>query len=76
MSIHYPLKFTLEDGIYVSVTKTGTDTYEFALTTKEGITRYFTFIDDERSKDEKIEALDFDQLNAVRAFWLKEHSVI
>lgn len=76
MSIHYPLKFTLEDGIHVEVNKTGEDTYDFTLKSKESKDRHFTFVDDDRSKDEKIEALNFDELNAVRAFWLKQHSVV
>ena len=76
MSTHFPLKYTLEDGVHVVVNQTGNDTYDFTLTSKEGTQRHFSFVDDERPKEEKIEALDFDQLNAVRAFWLKEHSVI
>ena len=76
MSIHYPLKFTLEDGIHVEVDTSGNDSYDFTLIRKEGTKTHFTFVDDDSSKDEKIETLDFDQLNAVRAFWLKQHSVI
>jgi transglutaminase/protease-like cytokinesis protein 3 len=76
MSAHYPIQFTLEDGIHVEVNKKSDATYDFRLTPKEGSARHFTFVDDARSKEEKTASLDFDQLNAVRAFWLKEHDVI
>ena len=76
MSVHYPLKFTLEDGIHVEVNKTGNDIYDFCLKSDEGRNRHFTYVDDDRTKDEKTEALDFDELNAVRAFWLKQHPVV
>lgn len=76
MSIHYPLKFALEDGIHVEVNSAGNNTYDFTLASKGSAERHFTFVDDDRSKDEKIASLDFDQLNAVRAFWLKVHSVV
>ena len=76
MSVHYPLKFTLEDGIHVQVNKTGNEIYDFTLSSNEGPDRHFTFVDDDRTKDEKTESLDFDQLNAVRAFWLKQHPVL
>ena len=69
MSVHYPIKFTLEDGVHVEVNNTGNNTYDFVLN-KDGNIRHFTFKDD-RPRDEVIESLDFDQLNAVRRFWLK-----
>lgn len=71
MAKHYPLKFTLEDGVGVEVDKSGNDNYNFLLTDTEGGQRHFTFTDDDRSRDQKVEALDFDQLNAVRRFWLE-----
>ena len=72
MSKRYPLKFTLEDGVHVEVNKTGDNTYDFTLRSKEWPDRHFTYVDDDRSKDEIIESLDFDQLNAVRRFWLEQ----
>ena len=75
MSAHYPLNFTLEDGAHVVVNKTGNETYHFTIT-KEGADRHFTYVDDNRSRDEKTESLDFDELNAVRLFWLKQHDVV
>ena len=74
MAKHYPLTFTLEDGIHVTVNKTGDNTYDFTLKPKEGPERYFSIIDDV-SKDNVTEPLDFDQLNAVRRFWLEQEDV-
>lgn len=71
MAKQYPLKFTLEDGVDVEVYKSGNDHYDFLLTNKEGGEQRFTFTDDDRSRDRKVESLDFDQLNAVRRFWLE-----
>jgi hypothetical protein len=74
MSTHYPMKFTLEDGVHVEVNKTGDNTYDFTLNDKENA-RHFTYVDDgERLKDEDI--YDFDELNAVRRFWLEQHKVM
>ncbi len=75
MSEHYPLKFTLEDGVHVVVNKTGSNTYDFILTPEDGPERHFTFVDD-RPQDELIESLDFDQLNAVRRFWLEQEDML
>jgi hypothetical protein len=71
----YPLKFTLEDGVHVLVNKTSANTYDFTLTPKDGAERHFTFVDD-RPKDEVIESMDFDQLNAVRRFWLEQNDEV
>lgn len=76
MSKHYPITFTLEDGVYVEVHRTGDNTYDFTLKRKEGQVRHFTLVDDDRSKDQIIASLDFDQLNAVRAFWLEKDRVV
>ena len=35
---------------------------------------HFTFVDD-KPQDEVIASLDFDQLNAVRTFWLEQEDV-
>lgn len=75
MSKHYPLKFTLEDGVQVVVNKTGKHTYDFTLTPKHGTERHFTLTDD-RPQEELTEKLDFDQLNAVRRFWLEQEDII
>lgn len=72
MSVHYPLKFILEDGVHVEVNKMGNSTYDFTLTRKEATAHHFILVDDDRTKDQIIESLDFDQLNAVRRFWLEK----
>ena len=74
MSKHFPLHFTLEDGVHVTVNKTGDNVYDFALTPKHGPERHFTFADD-KPQDEVIAAMDFDQLNAVRRFWLEQEDL-
>ncbi len=74
MSEHYPLTFTLEDGIHVVVNKTGNDTYDFTLTPKGGVQRHFTFVE-EIPRDKRIDSLDFDELNAVRRFWLEQEKM-
>lgn len=74
MSKHYPLKFTLEDGVHVEVDKTGDNTYDFILTAKEGGERHFTYVDG-GPKDKELDSLDFDQLNAVRRFWLEQENM-
>lgn len=71
MSEHYPFKFTLEDGVHVTVNKTATHTFDFTLKPEKGAERHFTFADD-KPRNDLIESLDFDQLNAVRRFWLEQ----
>ena len=74
MSEHYPVKFTLEDGVHVTVNKTGDNTYDFTLQPTEGAARHFTFLED-KPRTDVIESLDFDQLNAVRRFWLEQETM-
>ncbi len=74
MSKNYPLNFILEDGVHVEVNKTGDNTYDFILTPKHGNKRSFKYID-EIPRDKGIEDMDFDQLNAVRKFWLEQESM-
>ncbi len=75
MSKQYPLKFTLEDGVHVTVNKTGNNTYDFTLTPKHGTERNFTFVDD-KPQHEVTANMDFDQLNAVRRFWLEQEDIV
>ena len=65
-----PIEFTLENDTHVVVNKSGTHTYDFRLTPANGSPRHFTY-DAEKTKTETDESLDFDELNAVRTFWLK-----
>lgn len=71
MQKDFPLEFTLEDGIHVVVNKTAPNIYDFSLKSDEGPTRHFTVNEDEEFTEEKEKSLDFDQLNALRKFWLE-----
>lgn len=72
MALTYPLEYSLESGTVVVVRKDERDTYSFSLRTTDGLSDNFTYTDgDERSRKEIEDELDFDQLNALRAFWLK-----
>jgi hypothetical protein len=70
METKFPLEFTLEDGTLVVVNKKENHLYDFTLRDEKG-TRHFTLNDEEEFTDEKEKALDFDQLNALRKFWLE-----
>ncbi len=74
MSKHYPLKFVLEDGVHVEVDKTGDETYQFILTPVAGAERRFEYVE-QIPRDKIIDSLDFDQLNAVRRFWLEQEKM-
>jgi hypothetical protein len=71
MNHQFPLHFTLEDGTDVTVNKTGAHTYDFTLNDEGVPSRHFTINDEEEFTEEKEKALDFDQLNALRRFWLE-----
>ena len=43
MSTHYPIKFTLEDGVHVTINKTGDKVYDFTLKPDDGAERHFNF---------------------------------
>ncbi|MGE5518532.1 MAG: hypothetical protein ACM3VS_01310 [Candidatus Dadabacteria bacterium] len=66
----YPVEFTLDDGMHVVVKKTGDHVFDFALEPTKGDSRHFYINDEEEFTDQKEAELDFDQLNAVRTFWL------
>lgn len=76
MAKDYPIQFTLEDGVHVEITKTGNNAYHFTLKSKEGQERHFALVDDDRPKAQIVESLDFDQLNAVRRFWLEKDDIV
>ena len=67
----FPLEFNLDDGTHVVVRKTGYHLYDFTLKPDDGPERDFSVNDEEEFTDEKEKALDFDQLNALRRFWLE-----
>lgn len=70
MKKHFPLHYTLEDGTHVVVNHTGDHRYDFTLKSQEGSESHFNYRDDETFTEEMEEALNFDQLNALRRFWL------
>jgi hypothetical protein len=72
---HYPAEFTLDSGTHVVVTKNEGKTYDFSLTPKHGAAHHFTYTDDNRPKAEIEEGLDFEELNALRMFWLKNEDI-
>jgi hypothetical protein len=71
MTPEYPLQFTLDDRTEVTVNRSGSHLYDFTLNPEQGAARHFTYNDEEEFTDEKEAALDFDQLNALRRFWLE-----
>jgi len=72
----FPLKYTLASGTEVVVNKTEGKTYHFSLTPSEGNEEQFTYVDDGRPKTEWDEGLEFEQLDALRTFWLKTEDLL
>lgn len=73
----YPLHFTLSSGTEVIVDNTGRNTYEFTLKHEDGRpTEHFTYVDDYRPKSEWDDVLAFEQLDALRTFWLMNEEVV
>lgn len=73
---NFPAQYTLESGTKVTVHKKGADTYEFILKPVEKVAGNFIYVDDGRPKAEWDEALDFEQLEALRTFWLMNEEVV
>lgn len=71
----FPLHYTLDDNTEVTVNKTGDHLYDFTLKPDDGAASGFTYNDEEEFTDAKEAALDFDQLNALRKFWLLTRNV-
>jgi hypothetical protein len=71
MALEYPVQFTLENGTHVTVTKVDQKNFDFLLKPDEGAERHFSYNDDVEFTTEMEEDLDFDQLNALRRFWLE-----
>lgn len=76
MATHFPLHFTLENGTKVVVQKRDNNAYEFALSPTHGVARSFTYHEGEHTKAEWDDLLDFDQLDALREFWLKTEDAV
>lgn len=71
MEKQFPLHFTLENGTDVTVNKTGPHIYDFTLKDEGKTERHFIINDEEEFTEAKEQSLDFDQLNALRRFWLE-----
>jgi hypothetical protein len=76
MTESFPLHFTLESGTHVTVSKTGNNTFHFNLKPGAEPGTEFTYIDDGRSKAEWDDMLDYEQLQALRKFWLENEDVV
>lgn len=72
MAVEFPLEFTLESGTHVVVQRVDQKNYDFVLKPEDGAETHFSYNDDETYTSEKEESLDFDQLNALRRFWLEK----
>lgn len=72
----FPVRFTLESGTSVTVNKTAPDTYQFFLKPVQKAVMDFTYVDDGRPKAAWDESLDFQQLEALRTFWLMNEEVV
>lgn len=72
----FPVEYTLESGTKVTVNKSAANTYYFLLVPSEKSTSDFTYVDDERPKAEWDEKLQFEQLEALRTFWLMNEEVV
>lgn len=70
MGKEFPLEFNLDNGTHVVINKNGKHLYNFTLTPDDGPARQFTMNDEEEYTEEKEKTLDFDELNALRRFWL------
>ncbi len=76
MNEDFPMEFVLASGTHVIVSKTGSNTFDFSLRPTEGAENNFTYVEDERPKTYWDESLEFEQLDALRTFWLKTEDVV
>ena len=76
MTKHFPLHFTLENGSHVLVNKTGSNAYDFTIKPDEGSTRQFTYVDDGKTRTEAEESLEFEEIDALRRFWLETQDIL
>lgn len=76
MKKQFPFKFTLDSGTHVVVNRTGDNTYDFDLTPTDGAASHFTYVEDDRPKSDWDDLLEFEQLDALRSFWLEEEDVV
>lgn len=75
MATQFPLHFTLESGTEVTIRDEGAGQYLFTMNPEEGAERQFTYQDGTHTKAEWDEIADFEQLEALRKFWLEMEEV-
>lgn len=75
MTPQFPLEFTLENGTRVTVTENGSGQYYFSMHPEDGDARNFTYVDGQHTKAEWDELLDYEQLEALRKFWLEMEEI-
>jgi hypothetical protein len=75
MDNKFPLYFTLDSGTNVTVADEGAGNYLFTLKPEDGTARQFTYADGAHTKAEWDELADFEQLEALRKFWLEMEDV-
>lgn len=71
MAIDYPFEFTLENGTQVVVKKQDAHHFAFTLVPEDEPEKSFIYDDTVTVTSEMEEGLSFDQLNALRRFWLE-----
>lgn len=76
MTESFPLHYSLESGTDVTVKKSGNNTFDFILKSIQGTSTGFTYIDDGRPKAEWDDMLDYEQLQALRKFWLETEDIV
>ena len=69
--MEYPFDFTLENGTDVTVKRVDQKNFDFVLKPEEGEEHYFRYNDDVEFTSDVEEKLTFDELNALRRFWLE-----
>lgn len=72
----FPMEYTLDSGTHVVVREAGAGRYDFTLTPTDEAARHFTYVENEKTKAEWDDEADFEQLEALRAFWLKTEDIV
>lgn len=76
MHPHFPMEFTLDSGTRVRITPAEDQSFHFTLLPEHGPERHFVYREGEHSKSEWDEIADFEQLEALRVFWLRTEEVL
>ena len=72
MALEFPFEFTLESGTHVTVKRVDQRNYDFVMRPDEDEERHFAYNADVEFTPEMEDKLDFDELNALRRFWLEQ----